>query len=183
MSITYEKLMEKAGYPTPAIQAEVSAKIDECISVINNAFGVTLTKPTVLFDLKGHTAGKAIYADNTIRVNLPLYNKYHDDMLHKTVPHEFAHLAAYQLFTTRFHNRTARHHGKEWAMIMHILGLKAERCHQYDTEPARQRKRPYTYRCSCRQHKLTVTIHKRIAAGKTYHCRNCKEPIKEVTLA
>lgn len=124
------------------------------------------------WDLKGGTAGQAIYSNGefTIRFNLEIAANNFDDYLRTTVPHELAHLILDHLYPW------APAHGKHWAICMDILGAPANRCHSYSKDtytPARVVRR-YPYLCACQIHSVTAIIHNRVQAGEQgRRCTKC----------
>jgi SprT protein len=165
-------LLAESGYVSPAIKAEVEAKLTATISLVESRIAdIHIVRPTVRYDLKGHTAGQAFKHGNYIRLNGYLLNKYKQDMLHNTLPHELAHIVTYQLWPNE-----RDHHGPYWAFVMEqILELPATRCHQYATKAARTRTpKEWHYDCNCvGGHQVSNTIHKRIQQGKQYKCKRC----------
>lgn len=171
MNITFTPFEDDEYFPSDKTIAEVNAKIEECIAKIETALPQwkgSISRPTVKYDLEGHTAGYAI-GSHTIRLNLYLIRTHREDMINQTLPHEVAHIVCHQMYPGQ---RVA--HGYKWAYIMEILGLEARRCHQYETVAKRRRPRPHRYVCNCSEHYVTDTLHTRIQSGRTYTCRKCK---------
>ena len=132
-----------------------------------------ITRPVVVYDLRGRTAGWAI-GSKTIRLNSDLLLTETEDMLRQTLPHEVAHIVQHQIYPR------SKAHGYEWRRIMHYLGLPADRCHQYETVAVRKRARPYAYYCSCSEpHMVTETLHRRMQTGKVYQCRRCGQRLRK----
>lgn len=152
----------------------VERKVAETVETLQKHFPDTkLIVPEIVYDLKGHTAGMANKSKIRINVDL-LYTEHYDDMIQSTVPHEVCHVVQRQLYPA------SKSHGYEWTRLMLLLGLPPERCHSYDTTPARKRtpmKRPYVYTCECRTHAMTQIVHRRIKSGKDYVCRDCRQPL------
>lgn len=133
-----------------------------------------LPVPEVLFDLRGRSAGQAVYAKRSrrchIRINAGLLAAYPDDMLAVTVPHEVAHVVVYRLYGMR-----AKPHGAEWKALMAAFGVDAAACHNMTTTPAR-RLTQYRYTCGCAEPAwLTSIRHRRAKAGTRYQCRRCRQ--------
>ena len=134
----------------------------------NEIFKHHFTPPQVLWDVRGAVAGKAWYSRWRVNYNLELYERNKDHFINNTVPHELAHLIARTLYP----GCTA--HGHEWKSVMHRLGVDSSRCHSYDTNGlVNRRARPYVYKCDCREHKLTHTLHRRIKMGQARKCNCC----------
>lgn len=99
-------------------------------------------KPTIEFGLRGRVAGWAYYLRNKIRLNDELFAQNEDVFITQTVGHEVAHIVARQLHS----GNLSRPHGIEWQRVMAVFGLPANRCHDYETAPARVHKK---YECVC----------------------------------
>ena len=137
---------------TEAIQKRVNTKIDQCIATIEKKYNVKFKKPAVHYDVRGTTAGKAWYKKWVVGFNAVLLKENVDNFIARTVPHEIAHLAT-ELIYPHAHIRVGRQkrspHGAEWASIMTALGADASRCHSYDVENARVKRRiTYAYKCA-----------------------------------
>lgn len=165
-----DEVWQMFGIPTDTQEAEVEEAVTKALKVFEEHFNRTFERPVVVYDLKGHTAGIASIQKNCIRLNTELLYSHHDDMIHRTVPHEVAHIVQYVLYPN------SRSHGGEWQYLMHILGLEADRTHSYKTTAARVRPRPYLYGCDCigdNDHYVTITLHRRLQKGRVYTCRKC----------
>ena len=159
---------------TEAIKKRVDTKIDQCIATIEKKYNVKFKKPTVHYNVKGTTAGKAWCKQWVVGFNPVLLNENVDDFINRTVPHELSHLAT-ELIYPHAHRagfgRKRSPHGTEWASIMTALGADASRCHTYNVENARvKRKATYSYKCACCGHKFELgpKRHAKIKAGATY---------------
>jgi SprT protein len=131
-------------------------------------------EPAVTYDLKGLAAGQANHRANKIRFNRKLLEKYTSEFVDQTVPHEFAHLAAYRKFGSRI-----KPHGPEWKTVMVALGAKPSRTHSFDVSSTRQLKR-FLYRCNCpnSSYELTSVRHNKIQRGQIYLCKKCAGPLR-----
>ena len=157
MSESYNKLEYLVLDKLSALQKEV-----------RRVFGVTVN-PEIAFDLRGRAAGQANYQKDKIRFNRDLLEKYTDEFVSQTVPHEFAHLVAYTKF-----GRRIRPHGAEWKSVMIALDVKPVRTHSFEVMPARRLKR-FPYKCNCPGllHELSTIRHNRIQRGRLYICKKC----------
>ena len=89
--------------------------------------GVEVPMPQVMYNSSTMVAGASNFAKFHITINLVLLQENTGDMLENTVPHEFAHLVADQLFPR------ARPHGYTWGTIMQEwFRVAPTRCHTYD---------------------------------------------------
>jgi SprT protein len=145
------------------IYEQVTREIKRCLQTESEHFGIELkSMPTVLYDLKGHTAGKAFIYENKLRLNRGLLLKYKEDFIKRTVTHEMGHLIA-----TRQHGSCG--HGPFWKNVMRILGGPTSRCHSYKTTPARVHKK---IKMVCQSCGTTVSvgaiIANKIRKGSTY---------------
>ena len=156
--------------PEPANHPEilVTNKLAELNVRSESLFGMSID-PVISFDLRGQAAGQANYRKNKIRFNRDLLEKYTDEFVHQTVPHEFAHLVAYRKFGHRI-----RPHGAEWKSVMVALGIKPVRTHSFEVVPARRLKR-FLYKCNClgSSYELTSIRHNRVLQGRLYLCKKC----------
>lgn len=156
-----------------SIREAYERKLEDSVKALEAFYGRSLIRPTIVFDLKGHTAGIA-YGTDRVRLNPDLINdpRYAHDMLTDTLPHEIAHCISEQI------HPHCKHHGWEWKQAMYALGLPPKVCHNYETKAARTRSktpRPHEYHCLCESpHMLTNLLHKRIQSGREYRCRICK---------
>ena len=76
------------------------------------------------WDLHGSCAGRAWYsADSRIQLNRAYCVAEAKEMIQDTIPHEIAHIVAWQLWR-------ARGHGVEWKSVFQVLtGKQANRLH------------------------------------------------------
>jgi len=154
------------------LECLVLDKLSELQKEIRRLFGVTVN-PEIAFDLRGQAAGQANYPKNKIRFNRDLLEKYTDEFVSQTVPHEFAHLVAYTKF-----GRRIKPHGAEWQSVMVALGVKPDRTHSFEVMPSRRLKR-FLYKCNCPGllHELSTIRHNRIQRGILYICKKCEKAL------
>jgi len=105
--------------------------ISECYTKLEKALGHSLPRPTISFNLRGKAAGKAHLTENKIRLNRGLLMFYESEVLNQTLPHEIAHLAAWQHFK---HSG----HGREWAWCMGVLGKPPNVYHTLDVNMVKE---------------------------------------------
>jgi len=130
----------------------------------------------IRFDLTGTTAGyfkQSADGRTIINYNREILRHNMDDFLARTIPHEVAHMVAYQVFGWKI-----RPHGKQWKSVMEAFQADASRCHNYDIQhlETRQYKR-FLYYCDCQTHQLTSIRHNRVLAGQKYICKKCHRPL------
>lgn len=102
-------------------------KVKYYVDLLQTAAGVYLPYPTVHFNLRGTTAGRAWPRKNVIEFNPILLDENPEVFVQQTVGHEVAHLAAW------IKHPGTEPHGQAWRHIMWAIKLPAKRCHNYDT--------------------------------------------------
>ena len=145
-------------------------RLQELGEKFTNVYGKTLTAATVAYKLRGSSAGRAIYATNTIDLNPIILKDNMVPFIENTVAHEFAHLAAAEM-----HGKVKFIHGKEWQGIMASLGVKPNITHQY---LIRRYAAVYSWACACMDHQVSKTTHVKMLGGKQYKCSSCQQPIQ-----
>jgi SprT protein len=129
------------------------------------------------FDLRGQSAGQVrcpLQGLPRVRYNLQLLVENGEKFLQRTVPHESAHIIAYQVFGTRI-----RPHGEQWQRIMALFGADPSRCHDFDTRRALTRRlAQFAYHCACQEHALSSIRHRRAQRGQIYCCRACGQALR-----
>ena len=103
----------------------VEARCRELLELAAVKFGRTMPYVTILFDLKGRCAGRAIRRGHnySVRFNVDMMmNDSWDHVYNNTVPHEIAHIVCFYLQIDRGHGRT-------WKNVCIQLGGNGERCH------------------------------------------------------
>ncbi len=132
--------------------------------------------PAINFDLTGKSAGyfkRLPDGSCEINYNRQLLNLHTQDFLQRTIPHEVAHLVAYQV-----HGIRIKPHGNEWKSIMELFAADSSRCHSYDVSKLKTRQyRRFLYQCSCRSHQLSSIRHNRVISGQRYVCKQCKQQL------
>lgn len=157
----------------------VETVVLDCLDKAQRKFGVhKVTKiPEIRYTTKGSAAGWACWnwGEPYIGINPILLNENPDEMINVTVPHEVAHIVTEEVWNGHPHKA----HGKEWAYVMNVFGLKAERCHKMDVSTIRRmRGGEHIYRCSCRTHSLGKIKHNRIKRdGVVYRCKHCRSDL------
>ena len=143
--------------------------VARCIKLADVYFDTAFNMPTVTLSQRGKAAGTAHLQANEIRLNFALYKHNVRDFVNQVIPHEVAHIIAFQHY-----GRSIRPHGKEWQRIMtDVFAVKPERTHQFDVAVAVKQ---FSYRCGCQTHLLSVRRHNAIQkATRRYLCRLCKE--------
>ena len=148
-------------------------RIRELHEYTEKKFKHSMPETRLRFNLKGRVAGTANSNRNEIRINYVLLKENTEHFIKQTLGHEYAHLIKDCLF-----GGTA--HGREWKNVMRKLGLRPDRCHNYDTTNSSTKKqRRWKYTCGCidRPHMISTTIHNRIRRGRKYRCQRCSKPI------
>jgi SprT protein len=148
---------------------QTASRIEQASDLFARNFSVI----PVLFDLRGRAAGmyRVRNAERVIRYNPFIFERYFEDNLAQTVPHEVAHYVADIVYGFR----NIRPHGPEWKQIMQFFGADTRATSQYNLDglPVR-RYRQFQYRCRCREHALTSRRHNRIERNEVrYFCNHC----------
>ncbi|MEI6896118.1 MAG: SprT family zinc-dependent metalloprotease [Psychromonas sp.] len=124
-------------------------------------------RPDYLFNQRGKAAGTAHLQRNLIKINPTLFIKNKDVFFKQVMPHEVAHLLAFQLYGR------VRPHGKEWQYVMeHVFKCPAETTHQLDITAVLGKQ--FNYRCACTTHQLTIRRHNKVLKGNNYLCKHCQ---------
>ena len=158
----------------------VKAKIEASLLILSKACGTPLS--SISFEIKrlgtrGGIARKPVAGKGWIAINIDFLEKAYDDTINVTVPHEVAHIVAYNLYGTFGHDFY-------WKSMMRKLGLPPTRTHDIDVDKigARLRNvRRVEYKCSCRTHQIGMNVHKKIQLlGRNFTCKKCKTRISLV---
>lgn len=157
---------------------QIEDKTLDCLLTLQDKLKITLSIPVIEFKQIGRKAGYAYYNENKLVLNPDFFNNGHaDEMINDTLPHEIAHLVAVKKF-----GECGKGHGPNWKYVMRLLGLTPKRCHNYDLEGVKVRRRSesnFVYKCSCRDKIfLTQIRHNRHQSGRPYHCLMCKTELK-----
>ncbi|QUG93377.1 hypothetical protein GR140_32070 (plasmid) [Pseudomonas putida] len=157
---------------------QVTEKVRDSLAIAERHFGRNFKLDDLLFDLKGRAAGMCVFSRITntfkIRINRTLLEIAPAHVIDTTVPHEVAHLVAYQVYGMKIPP-----HGQEWQSVMvDVFGLQPGRCHQIDTSTASPR--PFVYVCKCpKEFRLSKRMHNRqttkkhTGKNKIYQCKRC----------
>lgn len=128
------------------IQDRIDAKILNCIAIAENHFGRPFRFPTVVYETKGTTAGWACDREYKINLNPILLMENIEDFIENTVVHEFAHLVNGimhpETHISRGRHKKASPHGPTWKAIMILFGVEPSRCHSYNTDTIKARRKP-----------------------------------------
>jgi SprT protein len=152
LSIDYKKALEVKG--------EDYFILAECF--FNRAF----SRPAYLFNQRGKSAGSAHLQRNIIKFNPILFTQNKEEFIEQVVPHEVAHIIAYQQYGK------VKPHGKEWQHIMiNVFNRPATTTHSLDIKDVIGKQ--YRYECLCDSHLLTIRRHNNILKGTKYICKKC----------
>jgi len=89
----------------------------------------------VRYDLRGTTAGSVCYEKKRVRFNKYIIKANYNRFLHRTVPHELAHLISYRIYGQTGHDVF-------WYRVMEALEVKDySPRHDYDTSLVPKRRR------------------------------------------
>ena len=134
-----------------------------------------LNDPLIDFRLRGMTAGKAWLTKNKIQYQPVLLGDNAQDFLARTVPHEVAHIVAWEVFGDNGH-------GNGWKAVMRAFGVTdVTRCHSYDVSKVANQQKRIPYRCNCKVHQLSGIRASRLEKGITlYRCGLCGSTLEKV---
>jgi SprT protein len=161
------------------IKRRVDAKIAECITKINAAHGVSMTTPTVRYDINStRLGGEAIPGQNIVRFNPVFLNAHTDEYIEQVVPHEIAHIGVRKVYGIIRHGKKYSSHGPEWQNMMVVtLGVPAKRTHSMVAEGVQhgRQKSKYVYRCPHCNSDLVVgpKHHRALQTGHHLRHKSC----------
>ncbi|NLW05030.1 MAG: SprT family zinc-dependent metalloprotease [Pseudomonadaceae bacterium] len=150
------------------------SKVLSCYALAEQYYLKSFSRPELLINLRGRSAGIAELQNNRLRFNAVLLQENEVAFLAEVVPHEIAHLLAWKIY-----GRNIRPHGNEWQQIMQqVFELSPSRTHRFDVQ--RSAKMGYFYGCACvdKKHALTIRRHNRIMNGQGYICLLCKSHLR-----
>ena len=142
-----------------------------------NLFERGFTMPKIIWrDMGVRRAGYCDYTHNQIHLNINyLKSKSWNEFLNTTPLHELAHAISWQLYD-------ATGHKEVWKSVCYSLGLRGNRCHNFEKPEGvnvtkRKRKR-YSAHCPCREHIITSVKYNRMLKGIRYICVKCHGDLK-----
>lgn len=160
---------------------KILEKLNQLKNVSENYFGFS-SECFIKTNLQGLSAGKADIVNKIIRLNKDFLYHYPDKMIDEVLPHEYAHILAYEV--DRKKGVRNMPHGGTWQSIMRLFGLEPKRTHDFDITKTKVRKIKYfLYSCGCRDHCLSSIRHNRLKrySGKLfYSCSICGERLKYI---
>ncbi len=130
----------------------------------------------IKFDLRGKAAGQAEYytrrfgfvEDIIIRYNVEAIEKDFEHIINQTVPHEIAHLIAYN---ERSYSGSKIYHGRKWKQAVVALGGSADRCHNISLTSARKTRQWIYVLPNGEEITLKTNRHNKILRGAIYSLR------------
>lgn len=134
-------------------------------------FNLPFKSPALVFKKKGSVGGSAYLAQNLIQLNSQLTLHFKAPFLEEVIPHELAHLIAFQIYGK------VKPHGKEWQAIMqHVFYKAPKRTHSFLLPQAL--KKTVAYHCQCKTHALSLIRHHKIEnKNAIYCCTLCHSPL------
>ncbi len=165
------------------LQRQVRESADSCLRRAGDYFCRQFAPPEIRFDLKGASAGQAVFIrqgrreEIRLRFNSQLLLQNPQEFLSQVIPHEVAHMVARLVY-----GRRIRPHGQEWQAVMRdVLGVAPQVRHRMDVRDIARPRPRHLYHCSCpqREHWLSSIRHNRIQrAQQRYLCRACHQLLR-----
>lgn len=153
-----------------SLEKALHSKVFSCYNLAETYFLTNFPRPNILINLRGSSAGVAELQINRLRFNPILYSDNKTEFLHQVIPHEVAHLIAWQVY-----GATIKPHGQEWQQIMQeVFNCPPLIKHKFCIK--RAAKQYYIYSCACTtiKHNFTYRRHQLALAGRKYKCKQCK---------
>ena len=158
-----------------ALKQKVETKVRECVNKIEALYGVKMRNVEIRYDINSaRLGGQALLGENAVRFNPHFLEKFTEDYIATTVPHEVAHLGVHTVWQSKFSIRRPNAHGIEWKTMMRRLGVSPDRCHTFEADEGVGRaKNKFHYVCGSCKKDLPVgpKVHKKLQAGVKYRCR------------
>lgn len=152
-----------------ALWADVETRIRELFKVASRKAGRIINPVRLRCSLTGDTAalahgGKQGYINLNPRLLIQNKRAYFQD----TIPHEVAHIVAWEIFGWRIAD-----HGREWRTVMAWFGAEITVYHHYRDNSRHQVHQTYAYRCKCRTVQVSAATHREMEKGETFRCKSC----------
>lgn len=163
------------------VKALVTSKLQESIVRLESHYNKKFDFPSsVIYDVTGAVAGMAHTVSRKLNFNAALLMRNQEVFIKRTVPHEMAHLADYQMNPQNFYAAFKQKrdlHGQTWQSIMRVLKVEdISRFHSYDVTGIKREsnRESYSYNCeSCsKEYKLSPAKHNKLQSNPhAYRCR------------
>lgn len=150
------------------ITQRIDSKIKECF---NKILGYVPAYRVVYESIGRGTAGTFRFSTRTFTFDPWFVERYTEDYIARTVPHEVAHMIQRILYPN-----AKQAHGPEFRRIMSALGAPTETHHNYDvTDAPGRHSRNHQYQCGCsgKIFNLTTRMHNTIINGNSRRCPTC----------
>ena len=159
----------EVALPKTEAQQQVLLKIEADYQLAEQQLQRKFTRPSILFSLRGKSAGTAHLQLNKLRFNPVLLEENIDAFLTQVAPHEISHLLCFQLFGR------VKPHGAEWQRIMTgIYNIPADTTHQLNTHSVAGKH--FQYQCHCGPVMLSIRRHNKVIRNQTqYRCKQCSQ--------
>lgn len=154
------------------IQKAVFAVVEKA----NARFRVNRPMPVVKFCQKGRYAGRCWPKLQMLEFNETLARE-NSETFAETIIHEVAHL-----YTTFLYPYAKQAHGPEFRSVCQAIGGTGRTYHNYDISSVSRKNniQRHIYKCACREHKLSTTLHNRARRGITLTCKSCRTKVAYV---
>lgn len=99
-------------------------------------------------------------------------NRETSKVFRKIVIHEFCHIADEVI------NGTMNGHSRGWSQLMRMCGERPESLvSKEDIDALEYSAYRYVHSCACKNHALSLKIHRSIMSGDKHHCKSCYNDI------
>lgn len=167
--------MSKRRAPAVATAVKDRAKqsLVRWVKLASERLNRPLFMPTISFDLTGTSSGRAYLKQRHIQLNAILLTENEAVFDERTIPHELAHLLAFDLMGYD------GGHGEPWQAMMRALGVEPRRTHNMDVTNARTTKSYAGFACGCGPISLSAKHASAVQKGRTVGCRTCKQAVRQ----
>lgn len=179
---------------TQSIKAAIEASVHHHIDTANKKLNLSLDYPTIKYNVRGTTGGKANSAAWSVDFNMGLIVENLGEYINQVVPHEVAHLVAFATNNYSYEYKITRRgrirvsHGARFYRIMRMFGVDETRCHKMDVSKVKQKSRTTkAFPCKCTGCGAELTVGKKVrdkilnGAKYAHRCGNRKKAPLQLT--
>lgn len=162
----------------PSFTVEQISAIREILNRIDDAEfinSLTIKNSGKLKTSAGNATTNLMLKTGIIKMNKRLFETTCGiEEFKNTFSHELAHIVA-----NLKHNIQCGHDYR-WQNEHRKLGGDAKRCHTYEVNHLRPKRKTFTYKCACRKINLSAVRHNKILRGARFSCALCGETITKI---